>query len=753
MIELRTLGAVDLRDAAGTELRSLLVQPKRTALLAYLAVAAPRGLHRRDSLLALFWPEHDAAHARNALRQALHGLRRALGDDVVVTRGDEDVGVDAKRCRCDVWVFEQALDGGDLERGVSLYGGPFLDAFFVDGAPEFERWVEGERDRLSRRYAGALEQLARVADTRDDHAAAVQWWSRLAEHAPYTARVAVRLMRALDLAGDRAGAIRHADQHAARLHADLDAEPDPEVQAVVMQLRTQPAKGGRDRASDAGPPLRPSGGTSHAVVPRRSVLGRLTTVMAGLAFVAVGAWAVAASVANARPLRRIAVLPLADQTGDSTQRYLVEGLHEAVITELGQLRGLDVTSRASVMAYQGGTKAAREIAAELKVDAFVEGAVFRAGDSVRVTLQLIDARHDRHVWARSFEGSLADVMALSRDAAQDIAREASVVLTPEDVRRRAARRRAAPEVNAAYLRARWQFNRNTPEGYLRSVAFYRQAIALDSTFAPAYAGLADVTLILGHDDGASSDAYPRARNLARRALEHDSMLGDAYAVLGHIAFEYDWDWAEAERMFRRAIDLDPSDARAHFIYGGGFLIAMGRFDEAQRELRQASELDPLSPATAAVSAYPALYAGRYADAEAELRAARRVFPEDDEVLGALGYVHALEGRYADAAAELNRAGDGFGRLPWVYAAAGQRDSAATMLQRLQMRARHDHVPPLHFALAYVSLGDRERALDYLETAYRERSRQMAWINVLPYFAPLRGHPRFQALLARMNFVR
>lgn len=753
MIELRTLGAVDLRNGDGAELRSVLVQPKRTALLAYLAVAAPRGFHRRDSLLALFWPEQDTPHARSALRQALHGLRHTLGDDMLIARGDEEVGLERAQCRCDVWAFEQALDAGDLERAVCLYGGPFLEGFFLGGAPDFERWVEAERDRLSRRYAGALERLAEVAETRGDHAAAVQWWSRLAEHSPYTSRVAVRLMRALDAAGDRAEAIRHADQHAARLRADLDAEPDPQVATLAAQLRSQPTMRVPPSIVPAAPMPFPSrvAEVAHAARPR--FVARLAAPIAGLLLLGLTSWwAISTARARAAPLQRIAVLPLANQTGDSAQQYLVDGVHEAVITELAQIHSLSMISRSSVVRYRGSTKSVPEIARELNVDALVEGAVFRAEDSIRVTLQLIDARRDRHLWARTFEGDLQHVLSLSREAARAIARGARATLTPEEVAPLPGERRANPEANVVYLQARWHFNRNTKEGQQRSVALYQQAIALDSAHAAAWAGLADAWLILGHYDDASSDAFPRARAAARTALELDERLADAYMVLGHIVFEYDWDWPEAERLLRRAIELNPSASRAHFIYGGGFLVAMSRFEEAEREMGLASQLDPLSPGVAAVVAYPALYAGRYAEAEAALRAAVRASPpEDTEPLEALGLAHALQGRYAEANTELERAAAPLGLRAWVYGRAGLRDSTLALLRRLEERARRGYVSPMQFVLVYLGLDDRERALDYLEAAYRGRLRDMAWLNVRPYLAPLRSHPRFQALLARMKF--
>lgn len=753
MIELRTLGAVDLRGADGVEVRTVLVQPRRTALLVYLAVATPRGFHRRDSLLALFWPESDAPHARNTLRQLLHGLRQALGGGVVLSRGDAEVGLDASRCSCDVGQFELALDAGDLERAAGLYRGPFLQGFFLSDAPEFQLWVEAERERLSRRYAEVLERLAHAAESRADYPSAVRWWSCLAQHTPYTSRVTLNLMRALDRAGDRATAIRHAEQHTALLKVELDAEPDPEVEALAARLRTQPARRAPHALGPSGPEARlvePDSRTPGVPVARRA--SRRAARLAVVALLSVGVWrAVAAGRAPARPLERIAVLPLTNQTGDTAQQYLVDGVHEAVITELAQIHSLSVISRSSVVRYRGTSKTVPEIARELRVEALVEGAVFRAGDHLRITLQLIDATRDHHLWARTFEGDVARVLQLSDEAARDIARGARATLTPEDVARLSAGRTVNPGAQAAYLRGRWQFNRNDAAGYRRAVAFYQEAIGIDSSFAPAYAGLADVALILGHEDGSSTDAIPRARAIARQALQRDPALGDAYAVMGHVAFEYDWDWAEAEHLFRQAIALDPSNARAHLLFGGGFLLAMARFAEARQELRLAAELDPLSPTIAAVATYPARFAGRLIEAEAGLQAARQVFPDDREVLTALGLTHEAQGRHAEAIDELRQAGAAAGLRAWAFGCAGQRDSARAILRRLEEQQRREALSPWQLALASVGAGERRRALDYLEAAERGRVREMAWLKVFPYFTTLRDEPRYQALVARLRF--
>lgn len=347
MIALRTLGALDLRNADGAELRSVLVQPKRTALLVYLAVAVPRGFHRRDSLLALFWPEQDAPHARSALRQALHGLRHTLGDDVLIARGDEEVGLDAAQCRCDVWAFERAMDAGDLERAVGLYGGPLLEGFFLRGAPGFERWVEIERDRLRRPYAGALEQLAHAAEAMGNLAGAVQWWSRLAEHSPHTSRVAVRLMRALDAAGDRARALRHADRHAARLRADLDAEPDPEVQELAAQLRSRPARREPQRSVPTASVSLPSRGTEAAHLPRPRFVTRLTALIAGLLLLGLAGWAVLQR--DAMGISTSDIRPVTSEPGVEFQPALSpDGNEVAFITTRAGRRQLVVRSTVNV---------------------------------------------------------------------------------------------------------------------------------------------------------------------------------------------------------------------------------------------------------------------------------------------------------------------------------------------------------------------------------------------------------------------
>src|SRR6266704_5704692 len=312
VVEFRILGALNLLGAGGRELSSVLAQPKRIALLAYLAAATPRRLHRRDSLLALFWPELDQEHARAALRQALHGLRHALGDGVLVTRGDEDIGLDAERIRCDVVEFERAAEVGRLADALDLYRGDLLEGFFIRGAPEFEQWLEDERARLK---AVALRSAIQLAERSEGHgglAEAAQWSRRALRIAPLDEPALRRLMQTLDRLGDRAGALEAYEGFAKRLAAELEAEPAPETRALADAVRARAAT--LSSAVSELPPLE-TGASAPGRPARRRWVG------AALAALGLAALGVVASRPPRTPIplnaKRVLVVPFANRTGDS----------------------------------------------------------------------------------------------------------------------------------------------------------------------------------------------------------------------------------------------------------------------------------------------------------------------------------------------------------------------------------------------------------------------------------------------------
>ena len=394
MVRVRMLGALDVHDAEGREIRGVVAQPKRAALLAYLTLASPRGFQRRDTLLALFWPEQNTEHARNALSQAVHFLRRTLGADLLISRGGEDIAV-VKDLWCDAVAFEECLDAGRVADALALYRGDLLEGFHVtDAAPEFDRWLEQERKRLAQRFDSAVEQLATEREAAGDFIEAIIWWRRLAARDPYSGRITLRLMRALAASGDSAAAIQHAHVHERLLRADLDAAVDPEITALVEQLKSAPAG---YRLPLPRPSTRPEQSEAKPLKSRRRVVA-----LAAVAAVAIVAGTLALRTrltASPPPIRSLAVLPLENLSPDSTQQPFVDGMHDILITELARFPDLSVISRTSVVRYRGTSKSLPEIASELKVDGIVEGTVMRDGGRVRITAQLIRGNSDRHVWA------------------------------------------------------------------------------------------------------------------------------------------------------------------------------------------------------------------------------------------------------------------------------------------------------------------------------------------------------------------
>jgi TolB-like protein/DNA-binding SARP family transcriptional activator len=748
VIRLHTLGPLDLRGSDGQELRAILAQPKRIALLAYLALARPPGSQRRDTLLALFWPEHDAEHARNSLSQSVHVLRRSLGPDMFVTHNGDSLGLERADFWCDAIEFEKALDTGKVAEAVDLYRGDLLEGFHISDATELDRWLETERARLAGRYAKALEVVAEQREAAGDLEGALGWWRKLAARDPYGSRVALRLMRALGAAGDPAGAVQHARIHEALLREELDIAPDPEVAAFVRQLQSAPVEPDGRSSSHSGLPapgvtselasvvesnvaLEHPVGTTERERPRR----RTAVLAAGLValFAAGGSGIVLRNEVGepAKPvIRSLAVLPLENLSGDSSEQSFTDGLHDVLITELARYPQLSVISRTSVMQYRGTKKPLPEIARELKVDGVVEGALLREGGRVRITAQLVHGPSDRHLWAKRYERDLRDVLLLQGELAEAIAREVNVAAKPlERVPLGAAGPvDSAPQelyLRELYLRGRHAELSRSPIGVQTAMEAYRRAIQQDSTFALGYVGLAAVYgFMADYDYAPVAPMLDTARTMARRAVALDSTLPETRTALA-VTLGDAGDFEGAEREFRRAIELGPSNARAHYWYSI-LLVALGRGEEALREARRAAELDPFGPRGLLAMQRYATYlitgqrpylklpvtqrrpilklepgepwarareaaelaeAGKCPEAHSEIQRARRLVPGNNmRMLQFAGSVHWWCGERARARAllgEMKRNPDardhGF-RLAWLHTLFGEKDSAFVWLE-------------------------------------------------------------------------
>ncbi|MFQ5777047.1 MAG: protein kinase [Terriglobia bacterium] len=502
-------------------------------------------------------------------------------------------------------------------------------------------------------------------------------------------------------------------------------------------------------------------GPVHVTVPLWVVIGALAlaVLLVLILVMNVGGWRerLLGGSISPRPIESVAILPLDNLMNDSEQDYFVDGMTEAVITELSRIGALKVISRTSVMRYKGTDKSLPEIAADLGVDAIVEGSVLRSGDRVRITAQLIRAATDEHLWANKFDRNLGDILALQSDVAQAIAREIKIAVTPEEENRLARTRPVNPEAHEAYLKGRYFWNKKTEEALKTSLEYFERAIEKDSNYAAAYAGLADSYLHLAHFSGfPPQEAMAKAEAATLKALEIDLKLAEAHASLGHLRM-HKWDWSGSEKEFKRAVELNPNYATVHYWYAA-LLSQIGRHPEAVAEINRALELDPLSlmiNTTAGVGRY------RARQYDLAIEQFQRTLAMDPNFVPArqdLGLVYVQKGFYDEAIAELREARElpgagarGAAFLAYAYAVGGKTRQAFEILDELKEVSRQGRPPSYEIAAVHAALGQKDQAFAWLENAYVERDSWLVFLKVEPMFDPLRGDARFQDLLRRMNF--
>jgi len=459
----------------------------------------------------------------------------------------------------------------------------------------------------------------------------------------------------------------------------------------------------------------------------------------------------------ARGIQSLVVLPFENRSGDRAQEFFADGMTDALIADLAQIAALRVISRTSAMRFKGAHLPLSEIARELRVDGVVEGSALRAGERVRITVQLVDVVNDRSVWARSYERGLTDILALQSEVAHAIADEIRIQVTPDERARLGSKRAVNPAAHVAYLQGLFLWNRFTGESVEAAIQRYQEALAIDPDYAAAYAGLANSYVMLAnHHILPPREGYSLGRKAAERGLALDESLAELHTSLGWIHRLFDWDWPAAERESLRAVQLNPGYAFGHSRYAL-LLSGMGRHEEAIAEAERAHELDPLNLLTYTVVGDTLFYARRF---ERSLAPYRKCL-ELDPTFGAAhtDLARSLEhvGRADEAVEEFVRgtAGpDGSPRpssgLAILYARAGRLDDAHATLQAVQALSQKQFVSPYGIASYYAVVGDNGRALDWLEKAYSERDGTLVWLKVHPRLDGLRGEPRFRDLLARLR---
>jgi DNA-binding SARP family transcriptional activator/TolB-like protein/Tfp pilus assembly protein PilF len=783
MFLLRLLGRASIEGPSGA-VTGKAARRHALALLALLATSHSRRLSR-DKLIGYLWPESGTSDARNLLNQSVHALRQALGSEAIRSEGEELV-LNPDSLSCDVWTFEEALASGETERALDLYRGPFLDGFFVRGSVEFERWADVERERLRRAYLRAMEGLAEAATARDDLKAAADWWRRLAGEEPYNSNVILSLMRVLEAAGDRAGAIREAEAHAERLREDLEAAPNPEVLALAERMRRQPvapspapavpaapttsveaARHGRPARQPTRMPMRSAPARTIGIL--RSRWTQAAILAAGLALLVVAARALLNSPASDVEARRVAVLPLANLTGDPQQEYFVAGMHDALVTELGQIAGLTVISRQSVIRYQDSDLPLPVIARQLDVQALVEGSVFLVGDSVRINVQLVRAEPEEHLWADAYYGELPNALALQGEVARAIARAIGVRVRSAPPSRSTSGLAVDSEAQEAYLRGLYLLERlaNTAamsdsqraETRRSAVAYLKKAVALEPEWAAAHTGLARAYYELVNnppvEGNTEEEFFPKAKAEALVALDLDEARAQAHAVLGFVELYYEWDWTAAERSIRRALDLDPS-AYNHWAYAD-FLRAVGRYDEALVQYQVAEERNPLSEILKLWISRTYSCVGRHRDAIAKLEQVRALLGDDATWLVGLylGFEYLAESMPARALAELEASvalsgGDptAIEGLAYGYARAGRLDKARELASRLEQQP---HPEAGAWTLLLAAMGETDRAVARLKADVEARRSAIPDLRCTYTYRELQDDPRIQELVRRIGY--
>lgn len=678
------------------------VQRRRIGLLALVALAGRGGI-TRDRLVGYLWPDADPDRARHMLSDSVYRINQAVGGEALIATGDR-LRLNADRLPSDAREFTDAVERCDWRRAVELHTGPFLDGFFLTDADELEHWVDAQRERLGRDRNRALEALAEAAESAGDHRAALQWWRALAAHDAYSSRIALRLMRALDRSGDRAEALRHGRVHTQLLEREMGVTPDADVLALMADLRA---------------PL--------SIEPQADAAGQ----------------------------QSVAVLPFVNLSTDPENEYFADGITEDVIAHLSKIGALSVISRTSVMPFKQRSESLQRIAATLGATTLVDGSVRRAGDRVRIVAKLIDAASDRHLWAETYDRQLTDIFAIQSDVAFRIAAALQAELSADERARIRREPTGSLEAYELYLKGRNLLIRFTPDALHHAIRCFERALTFDPSYALAHASIAIAYTELSDGGMVAPDiARPRAAAAAASALRLDGALSEAHTATGYIRSLWEFDFTGAEAAFRRALELSPSNADAYDFYGR-MCSALGRFDEALALVRRAQQLDPLAHRTDFANAL--LRAGRCEEAVLEATRAVELEPEHARAHATLGWALLKLGRTEEGLTELERAvelspdtAQWLAQLGQARAMTGHEAAAREILHQLEQRAAAEFISPYHLAFVHTGLGEFDRAIDLLERALDEGSGSVHGVRGSFLLAPLRDHPRFAALIARIG---
>jgi TolB-like protein len=458
-------------------------------------------------------------------------------------------------------------------------------------------------------------------------------------------------------------------------------------------------------------------------------------------------------------IESLAVLPFANTSSDSSMEYLSDGITESLINNLSQLPKLKVMSRSSVFRFKGNTNDPQDVGQKLGVRAVLLGRVLQRSDNLQVSAELIDVSDNTHLWGAQYNRKSADILTVQEEIAKEISQTLRLRLADKDTERLAKRATENTEAYQLYLKGRYHWNKRSADGLRRAIEYFNQAVEKDPNYAVAYSGLADAYSVLGvfeYSIVPPLEAFPKAKAAAHKAVDIDPERAEAYASLGLINANYDYDWPSAERNFKRAIELNPSYATAHQWYAE-YLTARGRVEEGVAEMKHALELDPLSLIITRDVGWMLYFARRYDEAVEYFKKALDMDPNFMRAHLILGQTYVLQNKIEQAIPEfeavsrLSQGTLGAIMLGYCHATAGRTSEAKRILQSVLSLSPTKYVPPTGIAFIYAAMKENDRAFEWLNKAIEEHAGGFLFIKVDPFFDSLRPDPRFTQLMKKTGW--
>lgn len=696
-------------------------KPKQ--LVKLLALQSHHQLHR-EQLMESLWPDSDPEAASNNLHKAIHMARHALEPELksvaeshfILTQGQ----LVMLRAPGGLWIdaeeFEQGAASTELSAGeeaLNLYEGDLL------AEDLYEDWAAARREQLRNAYHDLLARLANLHEQRNEIERAIGKLRTLTASDAANEKTHRQLMRLYALSGNKSQALKQYRICCEALHNDFDAEPEQATEALRQEI------------------------ISGKLAPV-SALGRGERVEADTA------------------IDSLAILPLINGSADPNAEYLSNGITESIINNLSQLPNLKVMAWNTVFRFKGRQMDPQAVGRDLGVRAVLTGRVLEIGDRLVIKTELISVADGSQLWGGNYNRGLADIFVIEEEISREISEKLRLKLSGDEQKRLAKRHTDNLEAYHAYLKGRYYWNKRSDKDVRRGLEYFKQAIDLDPCYALAHVGVADSYIILG-TFGISSlspkEAFPKAKEAAVQALAIDETLAEAHASLGFALAQYEWDWKNAERHFKRAIDLKPTYATARHWYAFVYLTGLGDLDQAIAEEMRALELEPLSLIINTNLGTLWYLARQYEKAIEQYGKALEIDSGFIIAYWMLGLAYEQKSLFTEAIAEFQKAAllSGGTALPLTmlghaYALSQRKEEALKVLAELNELSSHEYVSTYRIAGIYVALEDTTAAFEWLWRAYEERDAWLNWLRVDPVFDRLRSERRFQELLARVGLA-